>query len=587
MTADFEADKKTTRSGDPGNGLKILIADDSLTDRMILQALVKKQGHRVVMAVDGQDAVELFAAESPDIVLLDALMPRKDGFEAARLIKEAAGEDLIPIIFLTSLSDAESLAKCLEAGGDDFLSKPYNPVILKAKINAFNRMRQMHATLQQQRDQIADHNRHMLHEQQVAKSVFDNVAHNGSLNAPNIKFLLSPLSVFNGDVLLTCMKPSGGMHVLMGDFTGHGLPAAIGAMPMAEIFYGMTRKGFSLTDIMREINRKLKVILPVGFFCCACMADLNFLQEEIEIWMGGLPDFVLRRGKENIIIKSNHLPLGILSAESFKANLYRLEMKHGDQLYMWSDGIIEATNPQGELFGDERLMNIFRSATTGTSLFQQIQDEVLAFVGDHEASDDLTLVELTMVPPDHLNTQRQETARASSQGPREWLFSYELRGLSLRAFDPVPMLLNLVMEVPELRVRSGDIYKIIQELYSNALERGLLGLVSSIKSSPEGFVEYYRLKDARQEQLLGQLIRVQAEHQTTENGGVLFIRVEDSGPGFDHRGLIDGLQRGDPGIGAVSGRGIVLLNRLCRKVSYSGRGNCVDVEYAWSRDKVG
>ena len=77
----------------------------------------------------------------------------------------------------------------------------------------------------------------------MAKSVFDNVAHNGSLSAPNIKYLLSPLSVFNGDVLLACMKPSG-MHVLLGDFTGHGLPAAIGAMPMAEIFYGMTRKGF-------------------------------------------------------------------------------------------------------------------------------------------------------------------------------------------------------------------------------------------------------------------------------------------------------------------------------------------------------
>ena len=90
-------------------------------------------------------------------------MPRKDGFEAARLIKQSAGEQLIPIIFLTSLSDAESLAKCLEAGGDDFLSKPYNPVILKAKINAFNRTRHMHMTLQQQRDQIVDHNRHMLH----------------------------------------------------------------------------------------------------------------------------------------------------------------------------------------------------------------------------------------------------------------------------------------------------------------------------------------------------------------------------------------------------------------------------------------
>lgn len=574
---DFKPEKATRYGRTSSTGLKILIADDSLTDRMILQTLVKKQGHDVVTAIDGQEAVDLFLAESPDIVLLDALMPRKDGFEAAKLIKEAAGEDLIPIIFLTSLSDAESLAKCLEAGGDDFLSKPYNPVILRAKINAFNRMRQMHATLQMQRDQIADHNQHMLHEQQVAKSVFDNVAHNGYLNAPNIKFLLSPLSVFNGDVLLTCMKPSGGMHVLMGDFTGHGLPAAIGAMPMSEIFYGMTRKGFSMTDIMREINRKLKVILPIGFFCCACMVDLDFALEEIEIWIGGLPDFVLRRGFENIVIKSNHLPLGILSSDGFKANLYRMEMKHGDQLYMWSDGIIEAANPDGELFGDERLMKLFTSATSTGSLFQQIKDEVLGFIGDHEASDDLTLVELTMVPGELLVAQRQDSARVSAIGPRDWLFSYELRGSSLKAFDPVPMLLNLVMEVPELRSKSGDIYKVIVELYSNALERGLLGLNSAMKNTSEGFAEYYRLREQRLEQLAGQSIRIQAEHRPLPEGGLLWVSVKDSGPGFDYHTV----QNSPEGGNKFSGKGIPLLKKLCRDVRYSGVGNAVEIDYVW------
>jgi len=115
---------------------------------MILQAIVRKQGHQVITAKDGVEAVEKFQQESPEIVLLDALMPRMDGFEAAPKIKELAGNSLIPIIFLTSLTDAESLAKCLEAGGDDFLSKPYSRIILKAKINSFNRMRLNHQQLQ-------------------------------------------------------------------------------------------------------------------------------------------------------------------------------------------------------------------------------------------------------------------------------------------------------------------------------------------------------------------------------------------------------------------------------------------------------
>ncbi|MDO2286079.1 SpoIIE family protein phosphatase, partial [Escherichia coli] len=98
--------------------------------------------------------------------------------------------------------------------------------------------------------------------------------------------LQSPLALFNGDLLLAAYKPSGGMHVLLGDFTGHGLPAAIGAMPLAEVFYGMTAKGYPMADILREMNAKLKRILPVGVFCCATLLNLSFQRELVEVWNG-------------------------------------------------------------------------------------------------------------------------------------------------------------------------------------------------------------------------------------------------------------------------------------------------------------
>jgi len=128
--------------------IKILIAEDNETDRLLLSSFVKRLGHEVVLACDGQEAVELFEKEQPHIILLDALMPRMSGFDAALSIKKLADKTLVPIIFLTSLSDAESLVMGLEAGGDDFLSKPYNHIILKAKIDAFNRMRVNHNHLQ-------------------------------------------------------------------------------------------------------------------------------------------------------------------------------------------------------------------------------------------------------------------------------------------------------------------------------------------------------------------------------------------------------------------------------------------------------
>lgn len=127
--------------------IKILIADDNTTDRLILSKLVATLGYQVVTAEDGEQAVECYQNEQPQIVLLDAMMPKLDGFQVASTIKKLAGDTLVPIIFLTSLSDAQSLARGLEAGGDDFLSKPYNSTVIKAKINAFNRMRVAHQQL--------------------------------------------------------------------------------------------------------------------------------------------------------------------------------------------------------------------------------------------------------------------------------------------------------------------------------------------------------------------------------------------------------------------------------------------------------
>jgi PleD family two-component response regulator len=89
--------------------LKILVADDTDTDRLILESIVRKEGHHVVSACNGLEAIQVYSVEKPDIVLLDALMPELDGFGAARKIKELAGDELVPIIFLTSLSDTESL----------------------------------------------------------------------------------------------------------------------------------------------------------------------------------------------------------------------------------------------------------------------------------------------------------------------------------------------------------------------------------------------------------------------------------------------------------------------------------------------
>lgn len=563
-------------------GLTILLADDTETDRLILETIVRKEGHRVIVAKDGAEAVALYAQERPDIVLLDVLMPRLDGFGAARQIKALAGEELVPIIFLTSLTDTESLVQCLDAGGDDFLSKPYNRVILQAKIRSFNRMREMHATMLAQRNQIAHHNEVFLQEQAVAKQVFDNVAHSGCLNANNVRYYLSSLAVFNGDVMVAAMRPSGSMMVLLGDFTGHGLPAAIGAMPLASTFYGMVHKGFSMTDVLREINSKLKQILPVGFFCCATMIDMNFKKGRMKVWNGGLPECFIYRNKTREVqpVKSIHLPLGVVADKSFKDNCDYYELDVGDRFFMWSDGIHEARNVDGDMFGEERLLELFNERLAPELLFDEILQRVKSFVGKGEKNDDLSLIEISMEEPCNVNHIASEAAVQHTSGLVEWGMCFEVKPSSFRVFNPLPLLLSVLMEVPGLRSSSGSLYSILVELYSNALEHGVLRLDSSMKATAEGFNQYYLLREERLKAVDTGFIRIHLDHSTTDDGGSLRVRVEDSGEGFTPLPATDASFNER----AYSGRGLALLEKICDSVRLLGRGNEVEAVFSWVND---
>src|SRR5690554_1078036 len=557
--------------------IRVLVADDTDTDRLILETIVRQEGHEVLSARNGQEAVELYRQEKPDIILLDALMPVLDGFGAARQIRALAGEELVPIVFLTSLTDTESLVQCLEAGGDDFLSKPYNRVILQAKIKAFYRMRVMHSTLQAQRDQIALHNEHFMQEQVVAKQVFDNITRNGCLDSDNLRYYLSPLAVFNGDVMVAAKNPAGNMVVLLGDFTGHGLPAAIGAMPLATTFYDMVGRGFSASDILADINNTLKSILPVGLFCCAIMVEMNCNKPGMKIWNGGLPAAYIQRSDGQLEkIKSTHLPLGVQGSNDFRADFQRYAMAPGDRLYLWSDGIHEKRNTQGKMLGPKRLEAVSRKAEVQTSVFDGILNEVKAFVVERKESDDLSLIELSMKSPAAIDVAPRTSPSVSAR-LAQWRFLLAIYPPSFATFDPLPLLLNLVLEVPGLRRHSGSLYTIMSELYSNALEHGVLDLDSSIKTEPEGFDRYYQLRQERSAQATEGYVKISLVHETYPDGDHLTIRVQDSGAGFASSFT-------DTHISDYSGRGLHLVQSLCDNCRVLAPGNIVEAEFSWHAD---
>lgn len=571
---------------DDDNAVKILVAEDNDADRFLLARIIREQGYPITLARDGVEAIEKYQMERPSIILMDAMMPNMDGITATRQIKAMAGDAMVLVLFLTSLSDELSLVSCLEAGGDDFITKPYRPAVLNAKIRAFGRMLAMNTTMRRQRDEIMLHNERLLQEQQVAKKIFDNVTRLGCLTERNIRYLLSPMSVFNGDVLLASRKPSGGMLIFVGDFTGHGLPAAIGALPIAEIFYGMVSKGFGIENILREINQKLKRFLPVGYFCCGCMAEVSYSKQRLRLWNGGLPDPMLkRRNGEVLRFPSRHLPLGILSPQKFSTECVEMDMRPGEFIGLWSDGIVEARDQRGEQYGLRRIFETLSFHADDNNPFDGLINSVHNFMGNGARDDDFTVAVVEMLHEAEVQSETVNLIQASAVvGGSDWAFSYEMFNSTIREFNPVPLLLHVVSEVPGLKVHSQTIYTIFAELVSNAVDHGILGLQSSLKKDSDGFQKYYELRAERLASIDGHSVHIDVRHHPLPTGGLLTIKIRDSGPGFDFASV-----EASPIVSAnpFSGRGIHLLRSLCEKVEYLGMGNEVEVRYRWLAEQMG
>ncbi|MDP2786762.1 MAG: SpoIIE family protein phosphatase [Pseudomonadota bacterium] len=132
---------------------RILVVDDQRTNRLIVNTLLTKCGFDVVEASNGEEAIEQYLRETPDIILMDVTMPGMDGYEATRRIRALAGEHWLPIIFISALSETQDLTTGLEAGGDDFLLKPFNHTVLLAKLNAFGRTLDMQHSVAEARRQ--------------------------------------------------------------------------------------------------------------------------------------------------------------------------------------------------------------------------------------------------------------------------------------------------------------------------------------------------------------------------------------------------------------------------------------------------
>ncbi len=127
---------------------KVLVVDDHPSSRMTAVALLSVEGYQVIEADSGSAALKLVLDENPDLILLDVMMPGMDGFEVCRRLKQDEQTRLIPIVFITALSDRRARVKGIEAGGDDFLTKPFDQLELSARVKSLIQQKQLNEDLE-------------------------------------------------------------------------------------------------------------------------------------------------------------------------------------------------------------------------------------------------------------------------------------------------------------------------------------------------------------------------------------------------------------------------------------------------------
>lgn len=550
--------------------MKVLVVDDQELNRTLLKFLLEDEGYEVIIARNGVEAIECFKSQDVDLVLLDVVMPEMDGYQTAPVLKEIAGDAYLPIIFITALDDQASLLRCLEVGGDDFLNKPFDKVILSAKIRAHGRIRGLALKTLEQNKQLEYHQNQINREHEIVDHVFQNALMDNYNDKDIVDFYLSPHSMFNGDVLLVTPNPTGGIYVLMGDFTGHGLSAAIGALPLSKAFYSMAKKGMSVGDMAAEFNHQLLQLLPDDMFCAATILEMNSSGKSISVWIGGMPDTFLVNtdGSLKRIINSQHMALGVLEPDEFESTILNMETNPGDRVVMYTDGIIESLNNDGDMYGEQRFESFYQ-ADKDTSISSLIE-ELIDFTGGAEQTDDVSVVYLTctnklqaMVDPE----------QKFSNLPFSITLNAEHDKLKCTDSDPVVEMLDVVSQIRGLSDHRSVMFLLLSEVYNNALEHGILKLNSDDKDQEDGFMEYYLNRQKALEELDHGNISIAAEYRPGENR--IIFTLTDSGEGFDISTTSDNMVNNKE-----HGRGLSLLSELAESIEYSDKGNEVRVTYA-------
>jgi phosphoserine phosphatase RsbU/P len=390
----------------PSNA-SLLVVDDNEDNRYTLTRRLNREGYaNLSTANDGRAALDLLGSISFDLVLLDIMMPELNGYEVLERMKASPALRNIPVIMISALSEIDSVIRCIELGAEDYLPKPFNPTLLRARVGATLEKKRLRdevqaslARLEEELDAARKMQLGMLPVMFPACTAGQPVEVHASMEAAR---------EVGGD-LYDCFYASERLFCfLVGDVSGKGAPAAMfmartrSLVRLAvELSLRLSAAPLNAASIAEAVNRELCQNNDERMFVTLFLGLLDVDTGVVTCINAGHPQphWLKASGVIGRLECKPEMPLGVRSQSTYQTTT--VAIGPGDAVFVVSDGIVEAMNAQGELYSLERLDADLRGApgAGAEELVRRVADNVNAFTGEAPRADDLTILALRWRPP--------------------------------------------------------------------------------------------------------------------------------------------------------------------------------------------
>jgi sigma-B regulation protein RsbU (phosphoserine phosphatase) len=399
----------------------VLIADDSRVQRRILAASLRRWGYAVLEAQSGTQALAICRAEPVDLVISDWMMPGMTGLELCEAFRALPGDRYGYFILLTSKSGKEEVARGLEIGADDFLSKPVNADELRARLRAGERILGMQEALSATNEDLSA----ALAETRRLNAALDRDLEEARrlqhalvperfrrLAQAEITLLLRPSGHIGGDLVGVLPSGPGEIGVYSIDVSGHGIASALIAARLAS-FLSSPVEGQNVAlaetdgaqrlrrpaEVAARLNRLVLRDMATDHYFTLVLAVLEAESGRLSLVQAGHPHPTVERAGGCIeFLGDGGMPIGLFSTAEFPES--ETILRPGDRLVIGSDGITECTSPNGEQLGELGFSKILHRNRDlrGEAFFEAMVWDLSAHAGDTEIADDISAVMIDYRP---------------------------------------------------------------------------------------------------------------------------------------------------------------------------------------------